>query len=135
MVYVGAIIILFLFSLVFLDFRLQKKNTFDISLCILVFIALGYFLSINLDSLFIFLKYMQKENSYLYSDANYDYFYIFFFNDVNIFISLYTKFSVLLLTVAFILLIVMIGSVSLCLSLSKKNNFKTNKPFFFNFNY
>ena len=115
MVYVGAIMVLFLFAIMLLNFREQAAEVSNSMLFYLV--TISFFLLVY----FFELQYINWIESLYYFELinlNVDFLYIidFCIKDISIFQSLYIEYNILLLLVAIVLLIVMVGAISLCLS-------------------
>lgn len=115
MVYVGAILVLFLFAIMLLNFREQSFSS-------------GNFILFYSASIFFFLIIYFKMFPYFYEiEYNYfsnlhfkniDFLYLidFCIEDISVFKNLYLEYNILLILVALILLIIMVGAISLCLS-------------------
>ena len=107
--------ILFLFAIMLLNFREQATEANNSVLFYLVIIS--FFLLVY----FFVLQYVNWIESLYYFELinlNVDFLYVidFCIKDISIFQSLYIEYNVLLLLVAIVLLIVMVGAISLCLS-------------------
>ena len=115
MVYVGAIMVLFLFAIMLLNFReIQEKfwgKTFPI-----IFFSL--MVSLLYSNISLFLKLMLGSNSVYNFAGLLDLVYTarYLIDDINVFQELYTVYGLLLIILAIILTVVMVGSVGLCLN-------------------
>lgn len=121
-VYVGAIIVLFLFSTMLLDFReitLTNDTRTPISFSFFIFFFSSIFLELYKNSINCLRSLSEHNPSLFYQNfSNVDFLYVLDFcvQDIRIFQALYLDFGFLLLVAALILLIVMLAAVSLCLS-------------------
>ncbi|BBL86689.1 NADH dehydrogenase subunit 6 (mitochondrion) [Paulinella micropora] len=131
-VYVGAIIVLFLFSTMLLDFReitLVNDTHTPVSFAFFLIFFFSIFFelyenSINcLGSLGYHKPSLFKQN---FTSVDFLYVLDFCVQDIRIFQALYFDFGFLLLVAALILLIVMLSAVSLCLS---SKSVKSRKKF------
>lgn len=123
MVYVGAIMVLFLFAIMLLNFREQSFNSG--SSFFFYSVSLLFFLTIYLKVFpyFYEMEYLFCSNFY-YKSIDFLYLIDFCIEDIRVFTSLYLEFNLLLILVALILLVIMVGAISLCLS---TKNFLVNK--------
>jgi len=132
-VYVGAIIVLFLFSTMLLDFRetflLHDVNNSPISFGFFIFYFIIIFVELYRNSINCLRSLGEHKSLFFrqdFSDVDFLYVLDFCIQDIRIFQSLYLDFGFLLLVAALILLVVMLAAVSLCLS---SKSVKSRKKF------
>ena len=126
MVYVGAIIVLFLFAVMLLNFRISATYYVE-NFIVIIFFLFSYIYT----NLWIFLSDIEEEyiSCKLLSNVDLSYVVSFCVSDTFVFKELYTTYGLLLILVALILLIVMVGSISICLSAKEPIKSKLFKKF------
>lgn len=125
MVYVGAIAVLFLFTIMMLDIKQKKYSFNDFFLIFAIFLSLFFLFELINGLLYYFLDNNVYYTSFLYNYYINWYVRIDFANELdNIGQVLYTKFVVQFLLIGLILLLGVVSAVILTLNMNKKNKKK-----------
>jgi NADH-quinone oxidoreductase subunit J len=136
-IYVGAIMVLFLFIIMMFDLRNKKsyinevfQNNFSyflqISIIFFIFSKIYFWIKWNIITILFNNLYFTNFSTYQYNNIKLDLQY--YSKDVFIFSELlYTRYGNLLILIAIIMLLAMFGSLSLVLKIQNKSSWKNSK--------
>ena len=137
-IYIGAIMILFLFTIMMFNFtkktsinrnwffaQLSNKisKTFHLSILSFILIKIYFWIKWNLNNILYNNLYFTKFNLFQYNNIKLDINY--YYKDIYIFSELlYSKYGIMLIILSILMLIAMFGSLSLILKTQSKKNYE-----------